>query len=240
MTVKEATIVIVTHNSAAHICKCLKSILSGKHQVSANNIILIDNNSSDDTIALAAKYGPFIIKNTSNLGYAKAANIGIMASKSEYVLLLNPDVCLKKDTIQKMLAFMKHNPRCDIQGPRLLSPTGKLILSCRRFPTFRAMIGRRLNIFRKEVNAHLMVSFDHSSPIAVDWVSGACMLFKRKFMLDERYFLYFEDVDFCHGKRVFYNPGAVAYHGSQRDSAKRLSMFIIHLVSMLKYKFKHL
>ena len=83
-----------------------------------------------------------------------------------------------------------------------------------------------------------MKDYDHKKPKKVDWVSGGCMMFKNKFLLDEKYFLYFEDVDFCIWKNVYYNPNAAAYHEVQRTSKRRIKYMIYHIRSFIRYSCK--
>lgn len=225
------TAIIVTYNSSKHIKQCLDGL-------KCKNAILIDNNSKDNTLEIAQNYPCKIIKNSANLGYAKAANIGIKHAKTKYVLLINPDIYFKKDAIKKMLDFMSNHKDCEIQGPKLLKLDKKLVYSCKKFPTIKAILGRRLNIFKKDVEDYLMKDYDHKTARRVDWVSGGCMMFKNNLSLDERYFLYFEDVDFCRNKKVYYNPYAVAYHEVRRESKSNLFLLLIHISSMIKYFLK--
>ena len=227
------TIVVITYNSEKYIDRCLSSIKS-------HRIVVVDNNSRDNTVKIARNYNVKIIVNRKNHGYAKGANIGINNSNSDYVLLINPDVSFQKDSIEKMLVFMKQHKECDIQGPKLIDDNGKLLYSCKRFPRLQDVIARRVGILKKSVHYHLMIDYDHREPAVVDWISGGCMLFKNKFKLDERFFLYLEDVDFCHNKIVHYNPDAIAYHSVQRESAEKLKHLFCHLSSFIKYQLKYI
>jgi N-acetylglucosaminyl-diphospho-decaprenol L-rhamnosyltransferase len=228
----ELTVIVITYNSDKYLNRCLDSI-------EGYQVIVIDNCSKDNTIKIAEKHKVKIIINKKNYGYAKAANIGTRNSNSDYILLINPDVYFKEDTIKKMLLFMQQHKECDIQGPKLVNDKGKLIYSCKRFPVLKDVIGRRLGLFKKSVYYYLMKDYDHKKPKIVDWVSGGCMLFKNVLKLDERFFLYLEDVDFCHKKLVYYNPNAVAFHSVQRKSAEKLIHLFYHLSSFFKYKLKH-
>ena len=229
---KKVIIVVVTYNSSRIIRKCLNLI-------KGYNVIVVDNCSKDDTVKIVKKYPVRLIVNSKNLGYGKAANIGIKKSKSKYILLINPDVFINPKEIDKMVKFMENHPNCDVQGSKLLDKDGKLLYSCHRFPTFTSMVGRRLGFSEKGVYKYLMKDYDHKMPRKVDWVSGGCMMFKSRYLFDERYFLYLEDVDFCIGKGVWYNPGAFAVHIVQRESAKKLSSLLIHIMSLMKFLLKH-
>ncbi|MCB9358707.1 glycosyltransferase family 2 protein [Candidatus Woesearchaeota archaeon] len=229
---KDVTIIIVTYNSAAHITDCLNSIKGQK-------VIIVDNNSTDDTIDICSNSDAVLIENPCNLGYAKAVNIGLKKVKTKYALLINPDVLIEVKAIKEMIRFMAKNPDCDIQGPKLINNRGKLLYSCHRFPTFNSLLGRRLGLFKRDVKKYLMKDFDHETAIKVDWVSGGCMLFRTAICMDERYFLYFEDVDLCVGRNVYYNPKAIAIHEAQRQSARNIVLFIVHSISYLKFRTKH-
>jgi len=239
---KILTIIIVTYNSEKYIKRCLESLKQYKKDMT-KDIMIVDNNSSDNTLKIAKIFNINIIKNKQNLGYAKAANIGIKKAGSRYILLINPDIYFEKDTIKDMLDFMKNNQDCDIQGPKLFDENKNLIFSCKRFPTIKAILGRRLKsskIFKQDVKRYLMKDYNHKKPRKVDWVSGGCMMFKKNFSFDNRYFLYFEDVDFCHGKNVYYNPKAIAHHTVQRESSKNIRFLYYHTISFVKYKIKYL
>lgn len=229
----ELTIIIITYNSERYLNSCLNSIKNHK-------IVIVDNNSKDNTLEIAKKHNVKTIVNKTNYGYAKAANIGINNSNSDYILLINPDVSFQEDTIEKMLCFMRENKRCDVQGPKLINSKGELLYSCKRFPRLKDAIARRVGIFEKAAYYHLMKDYGHREPKLVDWVSGGCILFKNQFKFDERFFLYLEDVDFCHNKQVYYNPNAIAFHTVQRLSAEKLLHFFYHFISFLKYKMKYM
>lgn len=228
----KVTILIITYNSSKFITKCLKTIKNYK-------IIIIDNNSKDNTLELAKKFDVDIIQTHKNLGYGKAANIGIKKSKTKYNLIINPDIYFDKDSIIDMIKFMEENPECDIQGPKLLDDNKNLLYSCRTFPNIKNIIGRRIPIFKTHVDKHLMKNYNHLHPKKVDWVSGGCIMIKNNILFDERYFLYFEDVDLCVGKKVFYNPQAIAYHSEQRESSKKIRPLLLHLSSLIKFKTKY-
>lgn len=233
MNIKEKlTICIVTYNSSKFIRKCLSNIKGWK-------IIIIDNNSTDNTLKIIKKYNVEIIENKKNLGYGKAANIGIKRAKTKYVLLINPDVYIDHNNIKKMLKYMERHPECDILGPKLLDINKNIDFSCRRFPTFLALFGNRTGLFKNQTDKYLMKDFNHNEILRVDWIIGGCMMFKRKYLFDERYFLYFEDTDFCMNKRAYYNPECEAIHLCQRESKKKIKPFLWHVSSYIKFLFKH-
>ena len=231
------SVIIINYNSGNSLEECVDSIPLG------NELIIIDNSSQDNSINKIKRRGAIIIKNKKNLGFAKAANQGIKIANGKNILLMNPDVKLNKNTIPKTLDFLEKNPDVNIAGCKLINPDGSLQYSCRRFPSFWSLLARKTflrKILKKDADYYLMKDYDHKAPRKVDWVSGAFLMMKGKNMLDEKFFMYFEDMDLC--KRtgdVYYFPHATAIHKNDESSGS-LKLKIIHLKSMIHYFWKHL
>jgi lipopolysaccharide/colanic/teichoic acid biosynthesis glycosyltransferase len=151
-----------------------------------------------------------------------------------------------------MVSFMDATPDAGIIGPKLVFEDGNLQYSCRRFYNWRVLILRRTFLGKVFPNAraardHLMLDYDHATPRKVDWLLGACLLVRREAvesvgLMDERFFLYFEDVDWCYrmkqeGWAVYYYPDAIVVHSYARDSAQKVinRSFIAHLASLIRY-----
>ncbi len=199
-------IVIVTYNSARDIDRALRS-LADPPPATPHEMLVVDNASADDTVTRvrASWPGVRLIASPSNLGFAAANNRGIRESSSELVLLLNPDTSVPRGAIDRLVAHLDARPDVAIVGPRIVDGEGRAELS------FGSMIAP-LTELRQKV---LVVGNDRGvRPIvsmvdrmtrrtrAVDWVSGACLLIRRADLeaaglLDERFFLYTEDVDLC-------------------------------------------
>lgn len=199
-------IVIVTYNSARDIDRALRS-LADPPPATPHEILVVDNASADDTVTRvrASWPGVRLIASRSNLGFAAANNRGIRESSSELVLLLNPDTSVPRGAIDRLVAHLDARPDVAIVGPRIVDGEGRAELS------FGSMIAP-LTELRQKV---LVVGNDRGvRPIVsmvdrmtrrtreVDWVSGACLLIRRADLeaaglLDERFFLYTEDVDLC-------------------------------------------
>jgi N-acetylglucosaminyl-diphospho-decaprenol L-rhamnosyltransferase len=199
-------IVIVTYNSARDIDRALRS-LADPPPATPHEILVVDNASADDTVTRvrASWPGVRLIASPSNLGFAAANNRGIRESSSELVLLLNPDTSVPRGAIDRLVAHLDARPDVAIVGPRIVDGEGRAELS------FGSMIAP-LTELRQKV---LVVGNDRGvRPIVsmvdrmtrrtreVDWVSGACLLIRRgdleaAGLLDERFFLYTEDVDLC-------------------------------------------
>ena len=205
----ELSIVIVTYNSRDPVASCLESLERHPPSVSFETIV-VDNASSDGTAQFIRSRFPRIavIGNETNRGYSKGVNQGARAASGRYVLVLNPDIMVEDGSIDRLVEFMDAHPRAGIAGARLLWPDGRVQPSCRAFYTIRALLLRRTFLGRlfpraAALREHLMADFDHLAARRVDWVIGACMIARREAFeavgpMDERFFLYFEDTDWCY------------------------------------------
>jgi len=228
-------IVIVTYNSAADIGRCLDSIPAAA-RTTTHDVIVVDNASADGSAALVRERWPHVrvLDAGSNLGFARGNNLGIRATDSELVLLLNPDTVPANGAIDRLVAVLDEMPGVAVTGPRIVDDGGRVELS------YGAMIGPLAELRQKLLTlGHarrwplLAARVDRASGHASfpDWVSGACLLIRRADLvaaglLDERYFLYTEDVDLCaavraRGRLVRFSPEAEVVHvrGASRASA---------------------
>lgn len=246
-------IVIVHYNTPDDLGRCLASLL--EHAPACSHEILVVDNAS--TVAgLDALQERFAsvrwLRNTENVGYARGCNQGLAAVAADYHLLLNPDIVVLPGALDALLAFADGHPRAGIVGPQLLNDDGTVQDSCRRFYTFRTLLLRRTVLGKlfpdsRTVRLHLMRDFDHAAPRPVDWVLGGCLLVRREALarcgpMDERFFLYFEDVDWCYrmwqsGFEVVYAPTARFVHRHRRSSARGTfsRSFWLHLGSMISF-----
>jgi len=213
----DISIIIVNFNTKNLIRDCVESIRKNcKLNV---EIIVIDNGSQDGSVEVIKKLNVIGIFNNKNTGFAKANNQGIKIAKSEYVFLLNSDTLVKRGSLERILSFAKAHPDAGVVGPRLFYKDGRLQNSCRRFPTI-------INAIREywfgERGLFDKYAPKGRSPVVVDSVVGAAFLMtplalKRIDGLDERYFFYFEDIDYCRsvkkvGLKVYYLPEAEIIH----------------------------
>jgi GT2 family glycosyltransferase len=250
------SIVIVNYKSLEKVRKCLKSILEADTFLLDYELILVDNNSGDDLSGLSRGFNNFkLIKNDTNLGMGAGNNLGIKKAEGDFILVLNPDTELRVNTIKTMFNYLKQEDEVAILGPKLLNPDLSLQYSCARFPKPWTPIFRRTFLgyfFKKHIDWFLMKDFSHSEIKEVDWLMGSCLLFRSKDFpgFDERYFMYFEDIDLCRsfkeqGKKIVYHPGAEVIHDHARGSAKNpwyLAFFSKltreHIKSCLRYFLK--
>lgn len=247
------SIIIVSYNSLAVLKPCLES-LAAQSLARESEIIVVDNASADGCPGMVARDFPSVrlIANSENVGYSKGVNLGIRAAKGDFFLILNPDTVVGERAIETLLDFMEARTDAGIVGPKLVFFDGTIQYSCRRFYTWRVLLLRRTflgKIFKKSkaVGRHLMLDYDHATTREVDWILGACMLVRRQAvesvgLMDERFFLYFEDVDWCYrmkqkGWKVFYHPQSAITHGYARDSAQSVlnRSFLAHLASLVRY-----
>ena len=220
------SIVIVTYNSLSQIDVCLESLSA--HPPSLEHETLIVDNASPDGTARAVRQRwshVRVIEPGANLGFAGASNVGIRQACGEFVLLLNPDTMVPAGALDALVASLDARPDVAIVGPRLVDAAGRAELS------FGATIGPLAELRQKL----LVAGNNRGAPLLgayvnrlarrareVDWVSGACLLVRRADaeaagLLDERYFMYVEDVDFCaairaRGRKVLFTPDAEVVH----------------------------
>ncbi len=229
-------VVIVHYNTSADLARCLDSLAA--HPPACDHaVVVVDNASTDPGLAEVRERHPEAhwLVNAENVGYARGANRGLAAVRAEHYLILNPDVTVLPGSLDRLLDFADEHPKTGIVGPQLLNEDGSIQDSCRRFYTFGTLLLRRTFLGRlrpdsRTVARHLMRDFDHRSPRPVDWVLGGCLLVRRAALetvgpMDERFFLYFEDVDWCYrmwqgGWEVFYAPEARFVHRHRRESAR--------------------
>lgn len=251
------SIVIVNYNTERLLKACIESIYRETNGIPFD-IWVVDNNSHDDSIQMIKNYFPKVnlIENKKNIGFSKANNMVISRSKSDYVLLLNPDTFVLQDAIEKMVRFMDRNPEVGISGCKVLNKDGMLQLACRRsIPSPRVAFYRLTGLSKLFSNSKTMAKYnltylDPDEPHEVDAVSGAFLMIRRKVVdsigaLDERFFMYGEELDFClrakkTGWKVMYYPGAeiIHYKGESTKSNSRKATLEFYRAMYLFHK-KH-
>ena len=227
------SIVIVSHNAAGDLRNCLASLAAAPPSL-PHDIIVVDNRSADGSVALARRMlpGGQVIALDENLGFAAANNVGIRATRGELLLLLNSDTIVPPKAIDRLCARLADHPDAAVAGPRLVDAAGRAELS------FGPMLSPLVELRRKTAAALYARGvgpvarwIDRTTRLEqfVDWVSGACLLVLRKDaeavgLLDERFFMYTEDVDFCaairrQGRRILFAPAAEITHLRGRSAA---------------------
>ncbi len=218
------SIVIVSFNTRADLERCLDSLRSAPPATS-HEIIVVDNGSSDGSPAAARRWTNVrVVENPANVGFAAANNIGIAAARGDLLLLLNSDTIVPAGAIDRLVAEFERDPAVAVVGPRLVDGNGRAELS------FGRMISP-LNEWRQKRLQRDDAAVERATRQRTypDWVSGACLLVRRTDadavgLLDERFFMYTEDVDFCasiraRGRRVLFAPEVEVVHLRGRSAA---------------------
>lgn len=223
------SIVIVNYNTERLLQDCLESVYAGANGTPMN-IWVVDNNSHDNSVPMLRSRFPKVqvIQNPVNVGFSKANNLVISQSRSDYILLLNPDTVIIGDAIERMVKFMEAHPKVGIAGCKVLNRDGTLQLACRRsIPTPRVAFFRLAGLSRLFPKSRVMAEYnmtyaDPEQTHEVDAVSGAFLMIRKKVveqigLLDERFFMYGEELDWClrakrAGWAVMYHPDAQIVH----------------------------
>ncbi len=224
----DLSIIIVSWNVKDKLRENLRAIFQSEGDFNFG-VFVVDNNSKDGTVEMIKKEFPqvVVIANSVNLGFAKANNQVLKQVNTPYVLLLNPDMRVRKDTLAKMLNWMKNNPQATVATCELIETNGATIKQVRRFPTVwdqLAIILKLPHIFPGILNHYIRADFDYQKTARVDSIRGGFMFINwtavNKLPLDlnstlpyfdERYFLWFEEVDWCRqikeaGGQIWYTP----------------------------------
>ncbi len=209
-----------TFNSQGKWKICVKSILNLNYPVNKIQIIIIDNDSTDKTAKSIKSYISkrnihntlYLIRNTSNVGFAKAINKGVSYTKSDLICITNDDVIFDPNSIKILIEDIISNSKIGIIGPRVLSPHGNIL--------------SQGHIFNRW-NGQVRPAKDDEQ---VDWIQGCCLLIDRKLFnkigrLNDKYDHFFEDLEIAYkvkksGKKIAFNPNAIITHAESSSSNK--------------------
>ncbi len=227
----DLSIIIVNWNTKEYLLPCLREIFE-RGQGMSREVILVDNGSRDGSRDEVKKAFPsvHVIQNEENLGFAKAVNQGLKNSSGRYILLLNPDTRVKNAATERLVSFMDGYSDAAVAGAQLLNADGSKQNSIANFPSLASeLLNKSLLrwLFPKKFPGK---GRNYSEPFEVDSVIGACMMVRREAMkqvglLDEDYFLFLEETDWCYrmrkaGWKVYHVPQAEVFH-SQGKSAEK-------------------
>ncbi|MFA6197654.1 MAG: glycosyltransferase family 2 protein [Patescibacteria group bacterium] len=254
---KDLSIVIVSWN----VCDLLKQALASIYQETnfiSFEVIVVDNNSHDGSADMVMNEFPqvVLIRNKYNAGFAKANNQAIKRTTGRYILLLNPDTVILDGNLDHSVGWMDDNVSVGIMGCRLLNPNHTPQASVRQLPTIGAMAMTLLKLHRvfpnaKAIKDYTRADFDYNKTQTVDQVMGAYFMVRRKTLdqiglLDEGYFIWFEEVDYCARAKemdwkVAYYPDAsiIHYYGQSFRQVLSLRKQVILNNSLLRYYQKH-
>jgi GT2 family glycosyltransferase len=242
----DVSVVVVTHNSAPWIERCLES-------VRGHETIVVDNGSSDGTARLVRERFPDVrLVEQGNVGMGAGNNAGMRLGAGRYFLLLNSDAWVVGDAVERLARFADEQQEVAVVGPRLLNEDGTLQRSARAFPTLwrlatEYLFLRKLAPRSRALNAFYEGGFDHDEAREVDWLFGACLLVRRDAadevgLFDEDFFMFSEETDWCFrfrqaGWGVWFFPGAEVVHLGGASHGGRL--FAENVRGHLRFLAKH-
>ena|SRR2546426_808155 len=243
------SIVVVNYNGGEFLRRCLASTAWQDHECILETILVDNASRAGDLDGLKEKFPALIlIRNTENVGFARANNQGITIARGELVLLLNNDAELRPGAVRGLAEMMDTNPRIGVVGPRVLNSDGSLQLSYARFPS----VIRWFAALPTQKGVRHYEQTGYGSPHQVEWLSCCCLLVRRQLLdelggFDEEFFFNFEDVDLCKrayiaGWACWYTPYAeVIHHKGISSASPEVSerIFVEKRRSQLLYFRKH-
>jgi len=252
----DLSIIIVSWNCREYLEQCLRSIASSGIRHSYQ-VFVVDNGSSDGSISLVELSYPNVklISNTENLGFAAANNQALRLVDSRFVVLLNPDTVVGSGALDAMIDFFERYDDAWAVGPAMVSGDGSVHYTGVAFPSnwnilVESVFLDRLFPKSRLLGAHKQTYEPRQEPRAVDYVQGACLMVKSKAiekvgLLDERFFMYFEEVDWCYrikkaGGEVWYYPMASVVHlGGDEFGHFDERRLVYYYLSLLLFYRKH-
>ncbi len=248
------SIIIVNFETPDYTLGCIDSLFANPPGCSFE-VLLIDNGSSDGSLDLIREKRPEVIciESGSNLGFSKANNLGLHNARGEYVLLLNSDTKILDDAIGRLTVYLDECPEVGVVGCKQLDGHGRLQLSWGAFPTFvseiyRKLLHGRLSINDLRVREYLEEKYAGSNE--VEWVSGSCLMARREALfqaglLDENFFMYFEDIDLCRNVRDkgwkihFSSETTIVHYGGVSAKKNLLRVLVIYRKSQIYFTKKY-
>jgi N-acetylglucosaminyl-diphospho-decaprenol L-rhamnosyltransferase len=238
----DLSIVIVSFNARGDLERCLQSLHDAPPSRS-HEIIVVDNASTDGSAQAARKWTTVrVIETGANLGFSGGNNVGIRASGGAHLLLLNSDTIVPPDAIDTLLAELDRRADVAVVGPRLVDGSGRAELS------FGEMVGPFAQLRQKRIASGDVETFTKREQYP-DWVTGACLLVRRADaeavgLLDERYFMYLEDVEFCaairaRGRRILFTPAVQVTHLRGRSTPSRAATWEMYDRSLVAFYQRH-
>lgn len=248
------SVLTVNYHSEADVAALAQSV--AEHTGHDPVELIVTNNSPQEQFALPQLPDvPTVVLPSSNIGYAAGVNLAFRRSRGEIIMVANPDVRILPGCLDTAAHYLREHPPVGVILPLLRDPSGKVQLSARRFYTWPTLLyarsplrwlGWQPRFFREYLGRDL----DRSKPTPVDWGLGGAMFLRRRdceadWIFDERFFLYFEDVDFCYrmwsrGLAVMYCPQCECIHAHRRTSRNPLSRAgWLHLRSLCSFIAKH-
>ena len=242
-------VIVVAYRSGARLRDCVSSLVGAP----GVTVIVVDNDPDAKDLALVSDLPVVTVAPGRNRGFAAGCNAGLAVGLAPYVLLLNPDARLDRQSIDALENVLRSDGSVGAVGPTIFDHDGRLDFSQRRFPRIASTFAQALFLHRIFPTAHWVdeVLRDerlYAAPRDAEWLSGACLMLRRSLVdeldgLDESFFMYCEDTDICRriwdsGYRVRFEPTAVAFHEGGA-SAPRASLLPVLAASRMRYARKH-
>lgn len=252
----DISVVIVAWNARPYLKLCLESLATAPPRRSME-VLVVDNASGDGSVGMIETQFPWVklTKSSENLGFSKGNNVAIRQAQGRYIALVNPDVIVFPGCLDALADFLDQNPKVGNVGPYVLNPDMSLQSSCRRFPTLWNNFCSASGLSSKFKNSRFfagehMFYFAHDRTLAVDVIVGCFSFVRREAfdsvgLLDEKLFMYGDDVDWCRrarnaGWEVVFYPGAQAIHDRGKTTAPYPVRFAVaQQRSVLHYWTKH-
>ncbi len=244
------SVIVTTYNSGETLESCLESVLGLEERERPREIIVVDNDSSDDSPDIAESFPDVrLIRSKWNMGLAGANNLGAASASGRSLLFLNPDTRVTEGCFETLWNFEDSHPRAALLGPAMPDPSGSIQSTARTWPTLLDIALRRTPLgripgARGRLEKHLH-PVPTNRPSRTDWIVGAAMWLTAAGrhtvgLMSEKYFLYFEDVEWCmraarKGMEVWYVPEAMIYHEGRRESRRPGRALWLHLLSMVRF-----
>lgn len=246
------SIIIVSYNVERFLIDCVESLMLKPPSIPFE-IIVVDNNSTDNSVVKLRQKFPeiSIFQSDHNIGFAAANNIGASHAEGQYLYLLNPDTVVEEGTIDELYNFLSSHPFAGAAGSYLKNPDGTFQFSCYPFPTLSRELWRLLHLDSLiPFGSYPQHKWDTKSPQKCDVVQGTSLMIKRSIWdslkgLDEIFFMYSEEVDFCYrlmkaGFENYWVPTSIVTHfGGQSTSQFAREMFIQLYRAKIQYFKKH-
>ncbi len=258
----DLSIIVLNYKTKRLLRECLRSIRFANPQL-RYEVLVVDNGSGDGTPAMVRAEFPehVLIESKTNLGYAGGNNLGLAKAQGRYVMIMNPDIFVKDHALEELVRWMDAHPDAGMVGPKLESGDGSAQESHYRYHTMMTPVLRRTALGgtawgARQLESFLMKDAAPDQPTEVDWLLGGAVVARREAVaqvgfLDEQFFLYFDDVDWCRrfwekDWKVVYLPHVSLIHLHQRQSAEGQLFGVvtnpvtrIHIRSAVQYFHKY-
>lgn len=265
MNTPEVSLIVCSYKNPELVRLCIDSIRRNVNKDDVSYEIVVSDGETGEPMRMMMREDFPAVKFVSsdkNIGFHGLVQQGMEAARGQYLFILNPDILVTKQSVEKLLEFMRNHPEVGVVGPQLLNFNDTPQISCFRFYKpitilYRRTFLKRFFFAKRHLDWFTMKEYDRKEPREVDWLMGSALLTSREAAqkvgpMDSRFFMYMEDVDWCRrfweqGYKVVYYPKVRMYHYHAQGSARggfirsllfnRLTWY--HIDSALKYFWKY-